>query len=190
MRVRRAVAGMAAASMMLGGVALATAPAASAAEIQVPVNCVTGDLTDNSELAAHPGDTLVLVGEACDWPNTNPNFAWLFESYPLTLDAPHRWVVGSRTPAGTYGGPTGNDFTMYVINGSGWVCGGEAYPCGSAFFLRLVVDPPPIPDWVQAYGRGSADDACIDQWHPSWNQWANDGTGGYVCTRTIPQYGR
>ena len=62
----------------------------------------------------------------------------------------------------------------------------------------------PIPAWVQAYGRASADDDCPAGYNPtwaggpgadvvaytkSWQQWMNDGTGGWVCTRSIPSLG-
>ena len=53
---------------------------------------------------------------------------------------------------------------------------------------------------VQSYQRASQTAACTAQpgetpwqaswgpdssWSPSWEQWANDGTGGWVCTRSI-----
>jgi hypothetical protein len=54
--------------------------------------------------------------------------------------------------------------------------------------------------WVQSYQRGSASEACVAQmgetpwqaswgadssWTPSWEQWANGGSGGWTCTRSI-----
>ena len=61
--------------------------------------------------------------------------------------------------------------------------------------------------WVQSYERASQTATCDDPpeslsewraswanpddpisgptWHPSWEQWANDGNGGWVCTRSI-----
>ena len=47
---------------------------------------------------------------------------------------------------------------------------------------------PPIPAWVQAYGR-AADAPCIEGWNASWDQWPNSGTGGFVCQRSIPSLG-
>ncbi len=53
---------------------------------------------------------------------------------------------------------------------------------------------------VQSYQRASQGEACVSQagetpwqeawgsdstWHPTWEQWANDGTGGWTCTRSI-----
>jgi hypothetical protein len=47
----------------------------------------------------------------------------------------------------------------------------------------------PSPDWVQAYQRSSSDATCEDGWAPSWDYWANEGTGGWVCVRSVPEYG-
>jgi hypothetical protein len=47
----------------------------------------------------------------------------------------------------------------------------------------------PTPDWVQGYARPSAAAACDEGWNPSWEFWANGGTGGFVCTRSVPMYG-
>ncbi|MBK9741420.1 MAG: hypothetical protein IPO93_18525 [Actinobacteria bacterium] len=53
---------------------------------------------------------------------------------------------------------------------------------------------------VQSYQRASQSEACVAQpgetawqaswgtdpsWHASWDQWANNGKGGWTCTRTI-----
>lgn len=53
---------------------------------------------------------------------------------------------------------------------------------------------------VQSYQRASQSEACAAQpgetpwqaswgpdssWNPAWEQWANNGTGGWVCTRSI-----
>ena len=54
--------------------------------------------------------------------------------------------------------------------------------------------------WHQSYQRGSASEACVAQagetpwqdswgtnpgWSPSWEQWANNGQGGWVCSRSV-----
>jgi len=54
--------------------------------------------------------------------------------------------------------------------------------------------------WYQSYGRVSQSEACAAQvgetpwqaswgtdssWYPSWEQWANGGTGGWTCGRSI-----
>jgi hypothetical protein len=54
--------------------------------------------------------------------------------------------------------------------------------------------------WVQSYERSSQTEKCVAQpwetpwqaswgpdssWKPSWEQWANGGSGGWTCTRSI-----
>jgi hypothetical protein len=50
--------------------------------------------------------------------------------------------------------------------------------------------------WFQSVGRASADAPCSESsgadlaagwsaWSPSWGQWANNHTGGFVCNRSI-----
>jgi len=54
--------------------------------------------------------------------------------------------------------------------------------------------------WYQSYQRASQEQACVAQpgetpwqdswgtnpgWSPSWEQWANNGNGGWVCSRSI-----
>ncbi len=54
--------------------------------------------------------------------------------------------------------------------------------------------------WFQSHQRASASDVCVAQagetpwqdswgpnpgWSPSWEQWANNGQGGWVCSRSI-----
>lgn len=56
--------------------------------------------------------------------------------------------------------------------------------------LRLLDDPIPEapeqrpPDWIQQYAR-STDELCRTEWTPSWAQWPNEGSGGFVCTRIL-----
>lgn len=51
-------------------------------------------------------------------------------------------------------------------------------------------EPPPFgsgespPDVLQQYAR-DIDDVCASSWGPSWAQWPNDHTGGWVCTRSL-----
>jgi len=47
----------------------------------------------------------------------------------------------------------------------------------------------PVPDWLQAVGRSSANTECPAGWNPSWHEWPNGHTGGFVCVRVIPSLG-
>ena len=44
--------------------------------------------------------------------------------------------------------------------------------------------PQAPPDWVKQVGRLEKD-ACPAGWHPSWAQWPNDHTGGFVCEQVL-----
>lgn len=56
-----------------------------------------------------------------------------------------------------------------------------------AVVMNLVSPPHAAgapPDWMQQMGRSEVE-ACPAGWNPSWAQWPNEGTGGFVCTRTL-----
>jgi len=38
-------------------------------------------------------------------------------------------------------------------------------------------------------GRFAADSPCPAGWNPSWHEWPNGHTGGFVCVRVIPSLG-
>ena len=38
--------------------------------------------------------------------------------------------------------------------------------------------------WLQQHGKAEGV-ACEEGWGPSWAEWPNDGTGGFVCTREV-----
>lgn len=58
------------------------------------------------------------------------------------------------------------------------------------FFCDPAGDPAtPIPMWVQAFGRNGRDATCPVGWDPSWQEWAERVSGGWVCTRSIPSIG-
>ena len=41
------------------------------------------------------------------------------------------------------------------------------------------------PDILEQYGRATSLEACRETYGPSWAMWMNQGTGGWVCTRTL-----
>ena len=55
--------------------------------------------------------------------------------------------------------------------------------------LDIVIDNR-INDtiWFQSYGRLRDSDPCMAGYSPSWEQWPNDGRGGYVCSAAIYAY--
>jgi len=103
--------------------------------------------------------------------------------------------------AGTYGGGVGPD------SDGGGGGGGSTGPTGSSFTSgsnsgaartagssgRIVITygssvsptaPDSPPSWYQSYGR-NAGASCDAGWSPSWAQWPNGNTGGFVCNREI-----
>lgn len=64
--------------------------------------------------------------------------------------------------------------------------------------LGVTVVAPASADavWHQSVGRGTAEQACPEcsaadletgwsSWGATWEEWVNDGTGGWACTRSI-----
>ena len=58
---------------------------------------------------------------------------------------------------------------------------------GTADFI-ISGSGPDLTTSMQSTARASADAACATGWNPSWAQWPNNGTGGYVCNRWIYIY--
>lgn len=70
-------------------------------------------------------------------------------------------------------------------------------------FSTFALAPGATADqvWTQSFGRSGPDAPCVTpaeldiewqsswggspEWSPSWEQWANDGEGGWTCTRQI-----
>lgn len=89
-----------------------------------------------------------------------------------------------------------NSTGTFTIVGAGSFAIGHGPLIGFRSTLTVIVaepapaagDAPAIPEWVQAYGR-AMDGACLDGWDPSWQDWAQPVTGGWVCTRSVPSLG-
>jgi len=76
----------------------------------------------------------------------------------------------------------------WAASGTTWgICPGvnDGYPYLQTFY---AADPcssgPPPPPWPQAYARAH-DETCLPGWSPSWAEWPNGRTGGFVCQRTL-----
>ena len=76
----------------------------------------------------------------------------------------------------------------WAASGTTWgICAGvnDGYPYLQAFYASNPCDDGPTPPpWPQAYARGSGD-TCLPGWNPSWAEWPNGNTGGFVCQRTL-----
>jgi hypothetical protein len=56
-------------------------------------------------------------------------------------------------------------------------------------YIYLGTGAGPTEYWHQSVGRASVDATCATGWSASWEQWMNDGKGGWVCTRDVVMYG-
>jgi hypothetical protein len=67
--------------------------------------------------------------------------------------------------------------------------GQEALLVDNLAFTTGATMPAGVPLWLQQHGRASTDSMCDSGWGPSWAQWPNGGTGGWVCSRSVPALG-
>jgi hypothetical protein len=77
-------------------------------------------------------------------------------------------------------GPTGSSFN----SGSN---GGAATTAGSSGRILISYSSSvshTAPSWYQSAGR-NAGASCDAGWSPSWAQWPNSNTGGFVCNKEI-----
>lgn len=55
-------------------------------------------------------------------------------------------------------------------------------PDGAAAIPEDVSQRP--PDWIKQVGRAPGE-SCEPDWNPSWAEWPNGGTGGFVCVQVL-----
>lgn len=185
MRVRGILAGVSAAVMAAGGVLLAGAPAASAADLgSYSANCEFGGGRVDVSISGQVGDTFTVTGinnTSC-FGNASPT--GVIEDVVSTIDI-GGGMFGSRAVVTIVA--AGSATYRFEQNGNGsWFA--INMPASSAA-VAPTADAPPIPSWVQAYGIFHRDDACLTGWTNSWQKWAEPITGGWVCGRTIPSLG-
>lgn len=183
MRVRRSLVATAVTSVVLGG-AIVGAPSASAADVSAACNTVNGTTM---------GPVTGIVGI----PGLSPGFnagevirakVQVFNGAPfVSLQVPVGTVRASgAAPTTLTYVAVGGETSVEVFN-SGTGAFSATFSCSAPAEPNSVA---PIPDWVQGYARAEKSATCIEGWEPSWEQWPNGGKGGYVCTRSVPAYGR
>ncbi len=176
----------------LSVIGVAAAATASAATIDVTVDCSTGhDTRPVGNLAAESGHTLVFAGAACGF-GSSYDSAGIFTSYAsqdYRADGPWLFVISGDAPASLYG----SDVTLYIIVDNNVSGSGTTSVFSGQYYTLTITRPadgvPVNPPWLQAVGRGSSTGACADGWVPSYAQWPNGGSGGYVCEFVRPTYG-
>lgn len=171
MIIRTAVT-LAAAALATGALAVASA-APAFADISVTVSCVPPGGT--TTLTVTPGETITFldstIGQCVAEAFVGAVDIYSYDNGDANLQTVT--INGDLAP-GLY-----EDAVYYV---------GDAIYHYNLLVVAAGSDAG-IPAWVQAYGRASATDTCIAGWDPSWAQWPNNGTGGFVCQRSIPSLG-
>ncbi len=169
--------------MLAGGVTLASAPAASAADNSL--NACT--LTNQTNEA--PSYTYVVYGSGCLGNPIGSFYNADFDGGATSYTAvATNGQVDTILITGTYAilySTTGTcDYTQYIVASD--YAGAALVPSRSG---GGCLSAAAVPDWVQSYGRFGADATCEDGWSGSWQEWAVDVTGGWVCTRNVPSRG-
>lgn len=195
MRLRRLVVVMA----LAVGMGLAAEPATAAT---VSPDCA--EPGGQVVITVAQGETVTLIsssGTPCTWSGTNvPTYADWFSSYTGGVggdvgDEPFVWVISASAPLGQAAPDTAqfcvgsgdlmqDPRTCFILN---VVAPGAIAPAQAVD--TTPVDTTPVPDWLQAYGRIGPNASCEVGWSPSWQEWAQAVTGGWVCTRSLPSYG-
>ena len=191
MNLRRLASGIAAFALLAGAASIAAAPAASARPLPSGTIIDNGDGTATVTYANLDGDGGIFL---CEASVTVESCAFNTATYGLTSNlftltpSPVTVQAGmtiSLPNSATTTLPTGT-WTIVLISDFG--PGANELVAGARGVYIGAVGHP-IPSWVQGYGRGSSADACLEGWTASWELWPNAGTGGYVCTRSIPSLG-
>jgi hypothetical protein len=210
MRLRKIAAGLTATLIAVGGISVAVAPIAAAANTII----INSDCQTAVDLYANVGDTIIITMNAgCTDPAGyiwNLNGTRLvddtgsgFLSQPSSIVNPGEnnsqsgyvddWYVyyaGSGTTVvtttllGTDG--AGNP----LVPGSVVASFGRNGAAKSLITWRGGVSEShrDLTLWHQSTGR-AAGASCPDGWSASWEEWAVAGTGGAVCQRDLYAYG-
>ena len=189
MRVARILALSAAALVSVG---LLTAPPASAAT-SVTVDCASGQVEN---LTVVPGETITfdLDTASCDallaYLNVvdQDTFAGLLLSI-VDTNGTGGTVVGNfagRFVTYTAGPRSGTDSMVFPAAASGMsarLYRGNLDLIGASYYMTVPGGGAGPAPWFQGIGRGSKDATCPATYGPSWAEWMNNGTGGWVCVR-------
>jgi hypothetical protein len=183
MRVRRGLASVAMGGIVLSGALLAVAPSVSAATTVIN-GCQT--VTIGTDV----GDVTILVFDPAECGYSGftilSGSITLGGEYEVDGDLCRNVVTNSKVASSYVYSNTGAITFSTAPAGTG---DPEMATCGDPVPVASSAGAPPIPAWVQAYGRASADAKCLDGWDQSWQSWAEKVTGGWVCTRNIPSLG-
>jgi hypothetical protein len=181
----RRITAVAAASMVIAAGLVGVATPANAATLSI--DCAADDVAGGDvvyTIVAAPGETITIenVGDAC---TEGGALGAAIEDVAAPPASPMVFRVAANAAPGVYRGPC-SAFLEECLDGWGIVLGTVANP--TSWIEVIVPGRTDLSTWLQQYQRGSADEACRSGWSASWAQWANGGSGGWVCTRTLLRY--
>lgn len=176
-------------AILLAAAGFTCAAPAQADVINLDMNC---DPSGSQVVTITTKDTLSVVSTNLTTP-CDGNYVIVLFPTPVG----NAWLNGTLIPQdGSYRTFPGGSWTMtFASEVPGFthftMCNSGSFVCPT---LRVDVvqadeEIPAIPPWQQSVGRASATATCASGWQPSWQQWAEHITGGWVCTRTIPSLG-
>lgn len=181
MRIRRLAASVTAVLIATGGMSAVTAPSASAADLSD--SCAFFNYSNYfganwvySDGSFYAGEQISILVTSMD---SGTDTALQISGQTVATG-----IVGEAltfTFPADYLGP---GTLVGVHNDANW------HGTLSCSYVGIpLAAPAPIPMWVQGYARQAATDVCLDGWVASWEMWPHGGTGGWVCTRSIPSIG-
>jgi hypothetical protein len=215
MKVRRMAASVAAA-VMVAGIGLAAAPAASAAtdefQVQISNTDASWDRWDSTGCdTSLYGDPFyyqvftLTVSASGDYDYYDVGYLDHNEADPPYVDmeigiynlgafdpsAPGDGCVFTADDTGTASLDAGQ-YTLVVTTNNSAETGLADWTLTGPGTTSIVGgtsdDGKNLAVWHQSVGRGSASDACPDGYAASWEQWPNGGVGGWVCYKDVYVY--
>ena len=178
----------------LVGIGLLTAPPASAGTQSIAVDCESGDV---DYLTVASGDQITFtLDTVCEGILQDISAGGVTDNASLLLWVSH--LADLTGTGGTLSATYSNTDPWLVTYTAGPRSGTDSLVMSVAFRSAIQYRLPaagasyymtvpgggagPAP-WPQAIGRSSKDATCPVTYSPSWAQWPNGGTGGWVCVR-------
>ena len=179
-------------AIVLAAAGLICAAPAHADVIHVDMDC---DPSGSHVVTITTNDTLSVISTS---PTRPCDGNYVINLFPTPVG--NAWMDGTLIPqdGSPRAFPSGSWTMTFAseVPGSTHVrmCNSGSFAC--PYLVITVVQAPEaipapegIPAWQQSVGRPNSTSTCNDGWQPSWQEWAQPVTGGWVCTRSIPSLG-
>ena len=188
MRITRILV-LSAATLM--GVGLLLAPPAAAAPLEV--NCASG-LVERFTVSSGQ-----VIEFDMDTPSCDALLAYLNVDSEAEFDQLIEQIADTRGTGGiavpdydallvtyTAGPRSGTDSLVLpsaLLGMGARLFRGNLDLIGAWYYMTVPAGPSGPPTWLQAIGRPDHTADCPFGYGPSWAEWPNDRTGGWVCVR-------